>query len=212
MARLFVSLVNHSGEKAAGRTFRPGMHPLYLTLASLALISCGKNDPVADNTVAPPANVVGDAGATGLAAPDNAGAAEAHDEAALPAPSDGMRWTASADGQTVGYGPPGLARALTITCARTPAAHLIIERGVPAPSNGKGTLSLTGDGHVASLPIEAVGAGPEHIWQAEAAGDLRSAFEKVFAGGGNVQVKLANVADLVVPAEPVVARLFAACR
>ena len=83
MARLFVSLVNHSGEKAAGRTFRPGMHPLYLTLASLALISCGKNDPVADNTVAPPANVVGDAGATGLAAPDHGGGAEAPDEAAV---------------------------------------------------------------------------------------------------------------------------------
>jgi len=45
-----------------------------ITLA-LLLLACGKADPVADDAVGPPDELVGDASATGLAAPANAAAA-----------------------------------------------------------------------------------------------------------------------------------------
>ena len=57
---------------------------------ALLLLACGKTDPVADNAVAPPDGLVGDASATGLAAPANAAAAEAAQQAALPPASGGL--------------------------------------------------------------------------------------------------------------------------
>lgn len=183
-----------------------------IVVALLAAAACNKAGPVADNAVAPPANVIGDAGATGLAAPDNAAAAEAHDEAMAPSATDVMHWSADFNGNGIHFGPPGAPPVLSIACERMPAIHLVITRGAAAPEGGKGTLSLTGAGHVASLPIAATGDGTERSWRAEAAGDIRAAFERTFAPGGTVQFTLAGVPDLVVPADPLVAQLFARCR
>ncbi|MEQ7873841.1 hypothetical protein ABDK56_07525 [Sphingomonas sp. ASV193] len=181
---------------------------LWIALALVA--ACKNNDPVAKNAVAPPDNVVGDASATGLAAPANAAAAEVAKKSALPPVTDGMRWTASAGGKQVDYGAPGAVPALSIACAAGPA-RLVVVRGAAAPDKGVGTLSLTGGGHVASLPMVASGAGTERVWRAEAMGDLRSGLEKAF-GGGPVEITLAGTGDLVVSPEPMVTRLFAACR
>lgn len=59
-------------------------------VAGIALLACSKTDPVADNAIAPPDDLLGDASASGLAAPANAAAAEADRQAALPAAAGGL--------------------------------------------------------------------------------------------------------------------------
>ena len=65
---------------------------LGLATFGFGLTACGGDDPVVDNGISPPDHMIGDAPSAGMAAPANAAAAERHDDAALPPPTDGMVW------------------------------------------------------------------------------------------------------------------------
>jgi len=185
--------------------------PLFPFVAALGLIACqGNEGPVAQDVAAPPDTVVGDALADGLAAPANAGAAEAVDRAALPLATDDMVWTADPTGGA-NFGPRGARSVLTFACAGN---ALSVMRQYPATPGTTGTLSLTGDESASSMPMRAVAkpGGPgESEWQGEARGDVARAVARAFAGKGQVEVTLGGAPALSVPTSPIANAVFKAC-
>ncbi len=177
--------------------------------AALALLACdGQTGPVADDATTPPANVVGD----GPSATANSAAAEAIDRAALPPMTEGMAWALSSDRRTARFGAPRAAPLLTIACIDRGAIRVV--RHHPAPAAAKGTLSLTGAGHAASLPV-AAGPTPqrpsEAEWQGTARGDMANAVARPFDADGPVEVSLGGAPSLIVSAGPAIRALFGGC-
>ena len=72
----------------------------------LMLLACAKNDPVDNDAITPADVLIGDASATGLAAPANAAMAEAVQQAALPPPSGGLTWSFRQQDNSALFGPP----------------------------------------------------------------------------------------------------------
>ena len=176
-------------------------------VAALSLIACGGDGPVAEEVE----NSDNVADISANAEPNNSAAAEAADRAALPRASGDLAWFVSDDGRAALYGPPASEPMLTIGCA---PGGVALTRHHPAPANGTGTLSLTGSGHVASVPVAAVPTtlGPgEYEWRGRANGDIARALERPFARPGEVEVSLGGAPSLVVPAAPEGRRLFATC-
>ena len=184
--------------------------PLFPFVAALSLLACqGDDGPVAEGATAPGDEVIGDASATGLAAPANAAAAEAADQAAAPIADNGMGWTATAT--SAGFGPAGARALLTFACRD---GALFVTRLHPATAGTTGTLSFTGGGTASSLPMRAVAkpGGPgESEWQGEARGDMARAVARTFSGQGQVEFTLGGAPALAVPTSPVADALFKRC-
>jgi hypothetical protein len=190
--------------------------PLLPFIAALGLISCqGDDGPVARDVAAPPDTIVGDAGATGLAAPANAAAAEAVNRAAAPIAGDGIEWTSPAGSNRADFGPAGAAPMLSFECrGEGGARYLLVTRAHPSHSGNTATLSFTGGGHASSLPMRSVAkpGGPgASEWQGEARGDMKNAVARAFAGKGLVDVTLGGAPALAVPATPVAQAFFKRC-
>ncbi len=189
------------------------MNKPMLLLACLLAAACGKTDPVAKNAAAPPDNMVGDAPSSGLAEPANAGAAEAARDAAVPSATDGMTWRSAAGGRRATFGPPdassGLASAqLQFDCTDR---GLEVSRA-DSPSEGKSTLSFTGNGHVASLPLTATPRTTQgSVWRGLASGDTLRAIGRTFAGPGPVEASVGGGGDLRMTADPAPRAAIAAC-
>jgi len=182
---------------------------------ALLLVACGKNGPVADNAVAPPDELVGDASATGLAAPANSTAAEAAVRASLPPATGGLTWNYRAAERLALFGPPG-APAFSIQCQvqREGQRELLFVRSIPPAAGGKGTMSFTGNGQVASLPVSAVvnPAGLGGDWRAAVPPDeIARDVAETFAGPGTVEVSIGGYPPLVVPSGAEPRRVFAEC-
>ncbi len=183
--------------------------PLLPFAAALSLIACQNDGPVAEEAAAPPDDLVGDAAATGIAAPENSATAESLDRAALPPMSAGMAWTG--DQNAARFGPTPAEPQLTLSCA--PGGVRVV-RHHPANPGDKGTLSLTGGGHVGSLPVAAVAIarGPAQAeWQGQASGDMARGIARPFSRPGPVEISLGGAPSLVVPADPVVSQLLNRC-
>ena len=188
---------------------------LFPMLAFVSLLACAKRDPVDDDAVDPPAGLAGDASASGLAAPANAAAAETVRRAALPAATGGLRWAYRAADRTALFGPPGTP-AFSIQCSKGSQGtnQLIFVRFLLPAGGGNATLSFTGNGEAASVPIAAVtnpdGRGGE--WRATTPinGSVRDAAE-AFAGPGTVNISITGLAPLVVPATSEPRRVFGEC-
>jgi hypothetical protein len=190
---------------------------LILTELSLALMltACGKRDPVDEEAVAPAGNLVGDIAANGLASPANAATAEAVLQAALPAATGGLSWTYRQQDRAALFGPPG-SPAFSIQCQkpREGEPQLIFIRHLPPTRAGNATLSFTGNGQAASLPISAVinpgGVGGE--WRAMVPPDEHARdVAETFAGPGTVEVSVSGTPPLVVPSSAEPRRVFADC-
>jgi len=184
--------------------------PLFPFVAALGLIACQGNDgPVAEDAAVPPEEIVGDASATGLAAPANAAAAEAADQAALPTVDNGMSWSSA--GGSASFGPRGARPLLTFACAGN---ALSVRRLRPAVAGTTGTLSFTGGGTASSMPMSAVAkaGGPgESEWQGEARGDIARAVARAFKSKGQVEVTLGGAPPLVVPTSLLADAVFQRC-
>ena len=188
---------------------------LFPFLGFLALLACAKRDPVDDKAVAPPTELVGDASATGLAAPANAAAAEAAQLAALPTATGGLKWAYQAADRAALFGPPGTP-AFSIQCSKQHEGdtRLVFVRYLPPTGGGNATLSFTGNGKAASIPIAEVinpdGRGGQ--WRASiSVGDNARGVARTFSGPGTVNVSLTGLAPLVVPATGEPRRVFAEC-
>lgn len=137
-------------------------------------------------------------------------AGDAITNAATASADAGMVWTWRADTQSALFGPTPSAPQLSVTCQ---AGVLHITRHAPI-ENAKGTLSFTGNGHAASLPVVALPSqlGPGSLSTIVLApGDMTNAVARVFAGGGPVNVTLGGAPSLLAPPSDVPGRAFAAC-
>ena len=185
-----------------------------ITLA-LLLVACGNNDPVDNNAVAPPDRLPGDDPGTGLAAPANAAAAEPARQAALPPATGGLDWTYREADRTALFGPPGNP-AFSIQCQRQREgqSQLIFIRYLPPTAGAKATLSFTGNGQAASVPIAGIvdpgGVGGQ--WRATVAPDEHARdVAETFAGSAPVDVSVSGLPSLVVPAGAEPRRVLADC-
>lgn len=181
---------------------------------ALMLLACGRPDPVADNAIAPPEDLVGDEGAAGLATPANAAMAEAVQQSAIPAAAGGMVWTLAAD-RSAQFGPPG-SPAFSIQCQkqREGPKQLIFVRYLAAPAGAKATMSFTGNGQVASAPVTAIAdpSGQGGQWRAVVdAGDIARDIAEAFAGSGPVELGIGGTPPLVVPTSPMARAVLAEC-
>lgn len=182
---------------------------------AIALLSCEKADPVDDAAANPPDNVVGDASAVGLGAPANAATAEAVQQAALPDATGGLGWIYRAADRAALFGPPGNP-AFSIQCQkqREGSSQLIFIRYLPPTTRSQATLSFTGNGKAASVPIAAVsnpGGAGSHWHSAIAPGDGARDIAEAFAGPGTVEVSISGTPPLVVPAAPEARRVISDC-
>ena len=189
--------------------------PLSPFLAAFVLLACAKSDPVADNAVAPSDELLGDASATGLAAPANSAAAEATQQAAVPATTDGLHWIMDGANRMASFGPAGTP-AFSIQCQKPPEgpSQLIFIRYLTPNANSSATLSFTGNGQAASVPISAVrnpnGLGGE--WRAAVdPGDTARDVAETFRGPGTVDVSISGIPSLVVPAGAEPRRVLSEC-
>ena len=162
----------------------------------LLVLACGKRDPVDDDAIAVPA-------------------AEAIQTASVPTTPGGLGWTYRQQDGAALFGPPG-SPAFSIQCQkpREGEAQLIFIRHLPPTRAGNATLSFTGNGQAASIPVAAVlnpgGLGGE--WRAmvppdDSARDVAEAF----AGPGTVEVSVGGTPPLVVPATSEPRRALADC-
>lgn len=180
----------------------------------MVLFSCAKNDPVDEDATGVPDQLAGDRAAAGLATPANAATSEALRQAALPTATGGLRWSFNErDGAL--FGPPGNP-AFSIQCQkpREGETQLIFVRYLPPTTGSQATLSFSGNGQVASLPIAAVvnpnGVGGQ--WRAAVPPDEHARdVSETFSGPGTVEVSITGTAPLVVPAGAEPRRVFASC-
>jgi len=131
-------------------------------------------------------------------------------QAALPTATGGLNWTYRAVDRTALFGPPGTP-AFSIQCRDR---QLIFVRYLPPTGGGNATLSFTGNGQAASVPIAAVTNpdGKGGLWRADVPlGDNARAVAKTFAGPGAVNISLTGLAPLVVPPTGEPRRVFAEC-
>ena len=182
---------------------------------ALLLLACAKADPVDEDAVAPNGEMVGDMAASGLAAPANAATAEAVEQAALPPATGGLSWSLRAQDGAALFGPPG-SPAFSIQCQkpREGERQLIFVRHLPPTRPGDATLSFTGNGQAASLPISAVinpgGVGGE--WRAMVPPDEHARdVAEAFAGPGTVNVSVSGTPPLVVSSAAEPRRVLADC-
>lgn len=186
--------------------------PIALTLL---LLACGKTDPVDEDAVAAPNGLAGDIAAVGLASPANAATAEAVQQAALPPPSGGLAWTYRQQDNIALFGPPN-APAFSIQCQkpREGEAQLIFIRHLPPTAGAQGTLSFTGNGRAASVPVATV-INPDGLsghWRAATApNDSTRDIAEIFAGPGRVEVSVTSTAPLVVPSAEEPRRVLSSC-
>jgi hypothetical protein len=181
----------------------------------IALLSCEKADPVDDAAAGPPDSLVGDASAVGLAAPANAATAEAMQQAALPDATGGLGWTYRETDRAALFGPPGNP-AFSIQCQkqREGESQLIFIRYLPPTTGSQATLSFTGNGHAASVPIAAVGnpGGAGGHWHAAISpSDSARDIAEAFAGPGTVEVSIGGTPPLVVSASAEARRALSTC-
>ena len=184
-------------------------------MAAMLLLSCSKNDPVDEKASALPDAIAGDASAAGLASPANAATAEAVQQAALPPASGGLTWVHRQQDDSALFGPVG-SPAFSIQCEKPKEgeAQLIFVRYLPPTTGTQGTLSFTGNGKAASVPIAAV-TNPDGLggqWRAmvppnDSARDIAEAF----AGPGSVEISITGTAPLVVPSTAEPRRVLASC-
>jgi hypothetical protein len=188
--------------------------PIVPFAAFLALVACTGSDPVAEDAGNVPDELLGDASAEGLAAPGNAAAAERARQQRMPVQS-GMAWSYLANMRTAQFGVPDGEPALSFQCrdAADGERELVVVRGTMAPDGEKGTLSFTGNGTAASLPVR--GISPRRgktSWQAVVpAGDMARAVARTFGSAGAVQVGVSGGSALSVPASVEARTVFADC-
>lgn len=181
-----------------------------ITLFPLLLLACAGDDPDNENGLGSTAERVGDA-----ASPANYEAAEGVQRAALPAATAGLRWTYSQQDRIAQFGPPG-SPALSIQCQRQREAEnqLVFIRYLPPAAGRQATLSFTGNGQLASLPVSAV-SNPDGIggqWRAVVPpDDAARNVADTFAGPDAVEVSVNGSAPLVVPSTAEPRRVLADC-
>jgi hypothetical protein len=178
------------------------------------LAGCHSSAPVAANAAAPAANVSGNLASSGLVAHDNFVAIEDYRENAPLVPSQGMSWRWDAARTTASFGPSPTATVFAIEC-NADRSELTFRRFLGARGSSTGTMSFTGNGHVASLAAATTGDAGSRAgnWQAVAStSDLIADVAKVFAGKAPVEIAVSGSTELVIAPSPITQLPFKNCR
>ena len=169
------------------------MCPLALTLL---LLACGGRDPVDEEAGAVPA-------------------AQAIQQSSVAAAPGGLSWSYRQQDRAAQFGPPG-SPAFSIQCQkpREGEKQLIFVRHLPPIRAGNATLSFTGNGQAASVPVAAVinpsGVGGE--WRAMVPpDDVARDVAEAFAGPGTIEVSVSGTPPLVVSSGPEPRTVLADC-
>jgi hypothetical protein len=182
-----------------------------LALAYFLIAGCHSSTQVATN-----AGAVGTASGnlTSIVAPDNFVAIEDYRENATLVPSAGMIWRWDAVHTTARFGPSPTATVFSIECTAD-RNQLTFRRFLGARGSSTGTMSFTGNGHLASLPAATTGDSGSQPgnWRAAApTSDLAAAVAKEFAGTAPVEIAVSGSTELVTAPSPIAQLPFAACR
>lgn len=186
---------------------------LAFALAIGSFAGCHSSTQVAANAGTAAGKVNGNLSSSGLVAPDNFIALEDRRETAPLVPSAGMGWRWDAVRTTARFGPFPTATAFSIECSAD-RNQLIFHRFLGARGSSTGTMSFTGNGHVASLPAATTGdAGSQAgIWQAAAStSDLMAAVAKVFTGTAPAQIAVSGSTELITAPSPITQLPFTSC-
>lgn len=174
----------------------------------LLVMACAKTDPVDEDAVAPPANL-------GTAMVANAAIVDAAAQGSLTPADGGLSWTYDEVDGTATFG-PAEAPALSIQCQKPKEgeAQLIFVRHIPPESGTQATLSFTGNGKAASVPVSPI-TNPDGLgghWRAAVPpSDNARDVAEAFAGQGTVEVSVSGTPPLVVSSSAEPRRVFGDC-
>ena len=133
----------------------------------------------------------------------------------MPPSTGGLGWSINQQEQMASFGPSG-SPAFSIQCQKPKEgeAQLIFVRYLPPTSGSQATLSFTGNGRAASVPIAAV-MNPNGIggqWRAMVPPDEHARdVAEAFAGPGTVEVSVTGTPPLVVSTGVEPRTVFASC-
>lgn len=140
-------------------------------------------------------------------------AAEDRRENAPLVPNQGMSWRWDAGGTTASFGPSPTVTTFSIQCG-SDHRQLTVRRYLGARGSRTGTMSFTGNGHVASLPATSTGdAGSQAgVWEAIASTpDQIANVSKVFTGTAPAQIAVSGSTELITTPSPIAQRPLAEC-
>lgn len=175
---------------------------LILTAALFGLAACARTEPIPEDAldnVAPPEPI----------------ALDAPGEGAAPALTPGMRWEMDQAANAALFGADRGSPALSLQCTGSGSStSLVLARFFPTVPSGAGTMTLTGGGEIASVPVSAEandGRPGGRLTATLDIGDLAMSVAKVFRSDVPVNVSVTGAEPLVLMSGREVAAILDAC-
>lgn len=175
---------------------------LIITVAALGLVACARTEPIPEDAldnVEPPAPVALDEEAEGAA----------------PALTPGMRWEIDEPANAALFGTDRASPALSVRCDEEDGSKsLVLARYFPTVPSGAGTMTITGGGEIASVPVSAEandGRPGGRLTATLDIGDLSRSVAAVFRSGEAVNVSVTGAESVVLMSGPEVAMILDDC-
>lgn len=175
---------------------------LIITVAALGLVACARTEPIPEDAldnVEPPAPI----------ALDDEG------EVAAPALTPGMRWEIDAPANAALFGTDRASPALSLRCEEADGSKsLVLARYFPTVPSAAGTMTITGGGEIASVPVSAEtndGRPGGRLTATLDIGDLARSVAAVFRSGAAVNVSVTGAESVVLMSGPEVAMVLDDC-
>lgn len=161
---------------------------LLAAAAVLGLVACARTEPIPEDAldnVAPPEPI----------------AFDEQGEAGAPQLTPGMRWEIDEPANAALFGSDRGSPSLSVRCDEGDGSNsLILARFFPTVPSGAGTMTLTGGGEIASVPVSAEsndGRPGGRLTATLDMGDLAENVAKVFRSGAVVNVSVTGAEPLV---------------
>lgn len=174
---------------------------LLLAAATLALAACARTEPIPEDAL------------DDVARPDPVAVEDSNSDAA-PQLTPGMRWEIDEAANAALYGADRASPALSIACDEDGDKALILTRFFPTVPSGAGTMTLTGNGAIASVPVSAEaneGRPGGRLSATLDVGDLAGNVASVFRGLGPVNVTVTGAEPVVLEGGAEVGMILDSC-
>ena len=175
---------------------------LIMTVAALGLVACARTEPIPEDAldnVEPPAPL----------------ALDEDGEAVTPALTPGMRWEVDEPANAALFGADRASPALSVRCDEGDGSKaLVLARYFPTVPSGAGTMTITGGGEIASVPVSAEaneGRPGGRLTATLDIGDLARSVAAVFRSGEAVNVSVTGAESVVLMSGPEVASILDTC-
>ena len=174
---------------------------LSITALALGLAACARTEPIPEDAlddVAPPDPV----------------AVEQDAADAAPELTPGMRWEIDEAANAALYGGDRASPALSVRCDEDDDNSLVLARFFPTVPSGAGTMTLSGNGAVASVPVSAEaneGRPGGRLTATLDAGTLSASVANVLRGAGAINVTVTGADPIILMGGPEVESILSAC-